>query len=154
MIMIDPKSGKIALGSGFELRSGLSEHTFLGTSYGSGARVGLQNADYHWYHLDVLSDDEAWVASLCFKSAELESVSMSPLAAGATWNTFSADHENLKSDELRKRVQQWFGVPPSNQISQSDRYSFAWGNVTVGLVPQDATVSLSVRYAADASTSS
>lgn len=143
--MINPGFGDIAV-DGTVLQGGMPERAFLSSSVGNSAKSGLTTAGYQWYQIRSVANGSPWSFSLCFHHERLEFVSLAPQSSSQSWSDFSEESEKLTAEELRYRVREWLGCPPSRQQNLMDTYSFSWGSVSVGLVPQNATASIGVRY--------
>jgi hypothetical protein len=144
--MIDPRSGAITLSPTNILLAGMPLQTFLSSSLASSARIGPTVSGYQWYYVEVEIAPEPWSLSLCFHNEQLETVDISPRSPYDSWNDFSEDYEKRTAAELRKLLFEWLGQNPSKQLPMMDFYSFSWGIASAGLVPQNATASMGVRY--------
>ena len=144
--MLDPISGDITLSASFVLQRHSEENVFCQSELGVSATPRLQSCNYHWYSVETLVNETAWIFMLGFHDGKLEFVSMAPVTEGTSWDSFSVERERQVAIELQRTLGAWVGRPPSKHTAAIQRYDFDWGSVSAGLVPQDATASISVRY--------
>jgi hypothetical protein len=147
--MLDLISGVLTLDSGEAVSPKMPESSFVRMNIGTTAVKGLTSGPHQWYSITPSLLGRKWDMSLGFQGGILRHVSFSPARPNASWNTFSAAEEAKIALELQDLLRAWLPGLESKPRQSMQSYSLPWGIVAAGVVPQDATASISILYDAE-----
>jgi hypothetical protein len=113
---------------------------------GAHAKRRAPTPTIQWYSATAALHNETWAFSLGFDSGTLRHVSFAPVQPQASWNTFSEAEEKRVAVDLQRLLASWLPGVTAESRQTMQRYTLPWGTIAAGIVPQDATASMSMLY--------